>query len=160
MNQGLVVHPTALYAPLRNGAETAWVSAATAQEWADRFGATVGDERVAGSHWVGRPYTSPWSTGRVVDHHDVLAGQGTGVLHAVSGLAELDTELGSRHGWPLCNHLSEDGHARHPDNETLNGLSLPKATEKVIEALACPPWGFTHHTPPINRIAGVTGSPW
>ena len=137
LNQGLVVHPNASYRALELGATTLWVSEETAERWAGVLGAEVGQAVCQGKELVGLAYRTPWKGGHVLGSERVLPEAGTGVLHAVSGLAELDTCLGQEFGWEAPDHLTPDGRVQHSpcasQNTTLAGGDLPVAVREGYE---------------------------
>ena len=164
LNQGLVVHPKTVYVALSlPEGRKAWVSEATAETWAQALGCSVGD-RCLGATLAGRAYTTAWAQGQVVADDRVLPEAGTGVLHAVAGLADLDTRLALDHGWEVRDCLSPDGRVQASPCESQNGLLAEKATTPAVEAafeglpgfLRLPrkmvlPHCWRHKTPTLTR---------
>lgn len=135
MHQGLLVNPDACYVQLVKDDQVAWVSQATAETWAKRLGAQVSSVVCWGSALVGRGYATPWTRSRVSAAPEVCADAGTGVLHAVAGLAELDTMLALRHGWDVRAYLRTDGVVQDSACVEQNGrLAGPAASEPVRSA--------------------------
>lgn len=166
LHRGLVVHPTAAYQPLvlPNG-QRAWVSAETAEEWASVLSAHPDGPPVSGATFEGREYATPWGQGVVAADARVVPGAGTGVLHAVPGLADLDTHLGAAFGWGTRQHLSPDGRVENSPLETQNGHPAGAALEAVAAAYAGWPltqglrrrWAvphcWRHKTPLLTRFS-------
>ena len=166
LHRGLVVHPEATYVALVLRETMAWVSEATADRWAQALGATRTGRTRLGSAFVGRTYRTPWAEGTVVGDARVAPDAGTGVLHAVPGLAELDTLLGHDQGWPLVAHLTVDGRVALSPLAELNGLKAgPEADEAVRAAYADRPFFLAqtrredaphcwrHHVPLLTRAS-------
>ena len=120
LHQGLVVNPEATYVGLEQGGHTFWVSQTTAARWAAALGMEVGARQQAGRTLMGRGYRSPWTEGRVVGSESVAEAGGTGVLHAVAGLAVLDTTLGHTFGWEVRDVLGADGCVRNSPCDAQN----------------------------------------
>ena len=140
LHQALVVNPHARYVRLEKESVGAWVSEDTAQSWALRLGATTG-RACLGSDLAGRPYASPWMRGLVQSDGEVLPGAGTGALHAVAGLSELDTVLAHRHGWEVVQHLSPEGCVMGSPCAEENGLPAgPLANAVVRGVYSTSPW--------------------
>lgn len=142
LHQGLVVAPeTVLVALELPGHGWAWVSQDTAERWAAALGASVSEHRCRGGEMAGQWYSTPWTQGQVTSDSASLAPAGTGVLHAVFGLAEADTSLARRHGWPQVQHLTPDGRVQSSPCLEQNGCRAgPDANAPVGPAYATSPW--------------------
>lgn len=167
LHRALVVDPFATYVALTLGDERAWVSRDTAEHWAVLLGATRLPFERTGSELAGRAYRTPWTTGQVVADPRALSQAGTGVLHAVPGLAELDTALARDHDWTLVQHLSTDGRVLASpcaeQNQTFAGAQ--PSQEPVRAAYAGSPWCrvlphqvehphcWRHHVPLLTRAS-------
>ena len=164
LHRALVVNPQAMYVALDTHAGRAWVSQDTAKEWAGVLSATTSPTTVLGCDLVGREYSTPWSRGVVASDEAVLASAGTGVLHAVPGLSDLDTELGRLHRWKLVQHLAPNGRVTHTPCADQEGLPAgPKASAVVRPSYAQSPWFrelpyqtehphcWRHHVPLLTR---------
>jgi isoleucyl-tRNA synthetase len=167
LHRALVVNPEASYVLLALGEHRAWVSADTATQWSQALGASVLPETMTGSELAGRPYHTPWKTNGVVVADNAAQPQfGTGVLHAVPGLSELDTALGAKHGWGLLQHLSPSGRVElSPCVEENDVPAGPKANAVVRPYYENNPWFhelpytaelshcWRHHTPLLTRAS-------
>lgn len=143
LNQLLAVDPGARFVALSlpQAPGVAWVSEHTASRWVEALGAQLTGRSCRGEELVGRAYRTPWGEGVVVGDARALADAGTGVLHAVFGLAELDSELVKDHGLAQPQHLTPDGQVQHSPMPTQNGLAAgPAASRPVLEALSAHPW--------------------
>ena len=135
LNQALVVHPDALYEALAlpNGS-LAWVSHATAEAWSAALNAPRTGNTKFGAAWEGLLYATPWGQGRVYTDTGVAADAGTGVLHAVPGLAAFDTELGRTHGWAVEPWLGADGRLQASPCPAQVGLAAGDAANAPVMA--------------------------
>lgn len=127
LHRGLVVHPEAMYGQLLLGGQVLWVSQETLAENARQLGASVGKAVRSGASLVGQGYRTPWSEGTVVGDGRVSANAGTGVLHAVPGLADLDTQLARQQGWDVLEHLTPDGRVALSPCAAQNGVPAAQA---------------------------------
>lgn len=165
LHRALVVHPDARYAALALDGVRAWVSEETAEHWATVLSATLTDQRCTGQALAGRAYRTPWTEHTVVADARVLPAAGTGVLHAVPGLAELDTALARDYGWETLPHLAPNGTLQQsPCSEQLGTQAgSPASTEPVRMPYAHSPWHrvlpytvehphcWRHHVPLLTR---------
>lgn len=133
LHHALVVHPRAEYVALVRNGHTFWVSHATSARWEQVLDALPDGRRLEGEHFVGRGYATPWKEGRVCGSERVLEDGGTGVLHAVPGLAALDTELAREEGWDTLDVLGTDGCVRKSPCEAQNGRKTHDA--EALEAV-------------------------
>ena len=108
-HRSLVVNPSATYVLLEKAGEYAWVSEDTSERWMTVLEAQKTGQHCLGADLADAKYLSPWTSGRVASSQKVLSAAGTGVLHAVPGLSELDTDLAADHGWEVLQHLSVHG---------------------------------------------------
>ena len=60
---------------------------------------------------------------------------GTGAVKVTPGHDALDYEIGERHHLPIINILHLDGRMNVPQVPELNGLTVPKARERIVEML-------------------------
>ncbi len=168
LHQALAVNPVARYVALaKEGAPRAWVAEAQAELWAQRLGAAVSADAVLGQGLVGHAYQTPWAHGlTVASDAAVLPEAGTGVLHAVPGLSDLDTQLGQAHGWPLVQWLTPAGRLQGSPCSAQNGLKAgPEAAGPAQHAFADHPWWLAltlpqtvatcwrHKTPLLTRAS-------
>lgn len=136
LHRALVLNPDAVYTALEKDGALAWVSSDTADQWASALGASrTGRERL-GRDFEGAHYSTPWKRGVVCVDHRVLPGAGTGALHAVPGLSELDTALGESHGWALVQHLTPDGFVQKSACEAQNGTRAGTSESKEAATAA------------------------
>lgn len=143
LHQSLFVHPDATYVALtKEGAGRAWVGAEQASVWAQRLGATVSDATCSGAQLTGVAYRTPWAQGfEVRSDASVVPGAGTGVLHAVPGLSELDTQLGQAHGLPMVQWLTPAGRVDQSPCMEQRGLKAgPQASAAVLPEYVSHPW--------------------
>ena len=135
LHHGLVVHPHGVYRQLLLEEHTLWVSQETAEDNARVLGAVVGDATRTGEELVGQAYRTPWRQGTVVGDERVSVSAGTGVLHAVPGLSELDTQMARRWGWEVLEYLTPDGRVALSPCSAQNGVLASKAlVPEVVEA--------------------------
>jgi isoleucyl-tRNA synthetase len=166
LHRALVLNADAEYVELALGEHKAWVCEPTADHWCEALGALRTGAVRDGANFSGMTYRTPWTTGRVVVDSAVLASAGTGALHAVPGLSELDTELGRRHGWELLQHLTTDGMVMLSPCESQNGLAAgPMSNAPVRPLYETSPWFrelpyksaqphcWRHHTPLLTRAS-------
>jgi isoleucyl-tRNA synthetase len=163
LHRGLFVHPQARYVALLLDGHTGWVSEDTAQTWAQRVGATVTSQVRLGASFLGQSYRTPWSDGQVLGDGRVLPQAGTGVLHAVPGLASLDTVLGQAQGWDVVDYLQPDGTVAGSPCEAQNQRAAGEAVDALTQAYAgWPFWAvlrqaqdtphcWRHKTPLLTR---------
>lgn len=142
LNQGLVVCPSARYVLLEKAGQRAWVSEDTAEKWARTLEAVVLEQTCQGVDLEGQAYRTPWTQGVVKASEAVLAQAGTGVLHAVPGLAALDTQLGEMFGWEVHDFLSVDGRVENSPCQAQNGLRAGSSIDEVRHAYEG--WPFVH----------------
>lgn len=137
LHRGLVVHPHATYRALQRDGQTLWVSQETAVSMAKTLGAQLGAATLEGRELVGMDYRTPWAQGTVVGDERVSSDAGTGVLHAVPGLADLDTQLACRFGWEVLDHLTPDGRVALSPCDAQNGVEANQAVvPAVVQAYA------------------------
>lgn len=138
LHRALVVHPRAVYVALVRDGHTFWVSQATVQRWSQVLEAQPDGRTCVGHAFVDRSYATPWMEGRVSESGHVLEDGGTGVLHAVPGLAVLDTELAREKGWDTPDVLGPDGCVRNSACLAQNGRKThdTEALEAVRAAYA------------------------
>lgn len=144
MHKSLVVNPDATYvAVLTVEGEKFWVSQDVAEKWLSSFeGSSVSGESLLGSQLEGREYSTPWVSGVVHADSRVLPDAGTGVLHAVPGLADLDSQLAETFNWETVPYLAADGKVENSPCESQNGLWGTKSlTQEVRDAYQ--DWGLT-----------------
>lgn len=168
LHQALFVNPEAVYVALvKEGAPPAWVCQDQAELWAQRLGATVSSRSCSGEQLAGLRYSTPWAEGFTVrTDAAVVPGAGTGVLHAVPGLSELDTQLGQAHGLPVVQWLSPSGHLLNSPCEDQVGLKAGAASSAAaLPGYAASPWRLTlseamavphcwrHKTPLLTRAS-------
>lgn len=134
LHQALVVNPNAVYVALSKDETLAWVSEDTAQRWAKQFDAEVTDTTCLGRDLMGRSYTTPWGTSVVCSDEAVVAEGGTGVLHAVPGLSDLDTALGKKYNWPVVHYLQPNGTVEGSPCSEQNGQYATKTNATVEQA--------------------------
>ena len=143
LHQSLFVNPDAVYVALvKEGAAPAWVCEDQAELWAQRLGATVTSSSCLGAQLAGLSYSTPWTGGFTVrTDAAVVPSAGTGVLHAVPGLSELDTQLGLAHGLPVVQWLSPSGHLLESACADQVGLKAGQASSAaVLPGYAHSPW--------------------
>ena len=112
-HRALLVHPNTTYQAFLYQGKTCFVSSDTFDKWKEELQAEALDHRVLGSTFAGRGYQHGFGRGQVVADEEVLPEAGTGVLHCVPGLSELDTRLGEKNNWDLCSALDEQGVVVH-----------------------------------------------
>lgn len=167
LHRALVLSPSAEYVALVKGEDLAWVSADTADHWCQVLGATRTDQLRLGADFSGAGYKTPWRRGKVAVDESVLPGAGTGVLHAVPGLSELDTQLGQVHGWELVQHLAPDGRVLESHCASQNGAraGTEEAQKDAHDAYKDSQWFsevpylvqhphcWRHHAPLLTRAS-------
>ena len=164
LHQVLVVNPEGTYCRLEKGDEYAWVAEPQAKLWAEKLGAKVTGVVCQGEQLAGRTYKTPWKEGVVQSDDSVLVDAGTGVLHAVPGLSELDTALGARREWPVYDFVQPNGVLQHSPCEAQNGVKVGElANACVYDAYQNTVWMlkssqtlevahcWRHHTPLLSR---------
>lgn len=170
LHKALVVNPNAEYTALEKDGRVAWVSSDTAQRWATALNACVSDRTCMGSDLVGRTYSTPWSTSSVHASEKVFENAGTGVLHAVPGLSDLDTALGEDFGWNVVQYLAPNGRVQNSplveQDQTKagpqsNAVVAPHYTENAksnMWVVSVPystehPHCWRHKTPLLTRVS-------
>jgi isoleucyl-tRNA synthetase len=167
LHRALVLNPVATYVALEREGKVAWVSQDTADHWASVLGATVLETSRPGASFEGVLYKTPWAQHKVVLDERVLPEAGTGMLHAVPGLSELDTCLGQTHGWELVQHLTAHGLVQQSpcvaQNDTRAGSQ--EAQADAFEVYSNGHWFaqlpyttehahcWRHHTPLLTRAS-------
>lgn len=167
LHRALVLNPSATYVALERAGKVAWVSEDTAEHWAHVLDATLSGLSRPGASFAGVRYKTPWTEREVVMDYKVLSAAGTGMLHAVPGLSELDTVLGEEHAWGLVQHLSPDGRVQQSpcasQNDTRAGS--PEAQADALLAYEQGDWFaqlpyttehahcWRHHTPLLTRAS-------
>lgn len=167
LHRALVLNPFATYVALEREGKVAWVSQDTAAHWVDVLGATMSGACRSGASFANVRYKTPWTQREVMLDERVLPEAGTGMLHAVPGLSELDTCLGQDHGWELLQHLTPNGLVQQSpcaaQNDTRAGS--PEAQADAFEAYSRGNWFaqleyttehahcWRHHTPLLTRAS-------
>lgn len=166
LHKALVVNPNASYTALEKDGRVAWVSTDTAQRWAKVLNAVVSARTCLGTDLEGRAYSTPWTTATVHASESVLDNAGTGVLHAVPGLSDLDTQLGEEFNWNVVQYLAPNGRVENsPFVEQNNSKAGPQSNALVAphyeNALWCAhvpystehPHCWRHKTPLLTRMS-------
>lgn len=147
LHRALVCHPDEVYVAMAHPdrSSRAWVSETTASAWARRLGAAVLDQRVFGRDLVGTAYQPPWGPSRsVIGSQRVLPHAGTGLLHAVPGLSELDSLVAAQLDLPTPDVLSARGLVQESFMAGQDDLRAGAAASKpVLDALAGMAWSST-----------------
>lgn len=131
----LTVNPEADFVRLvLPGGEKGWVSADTAERWSALLEAHVDEVVVKGQDLEGVVYqNAAFKTHEVAVSQRVLPEAGTGVLHAVPGLSDLDTVLGQEKGWTLVQYLSVYGKVQNSPLEAQNGLKAGSEGNELLK---------------------------
>lgn len=146
LHQALVVNPEANYCLLKKEDQTAWVAQDQALHWAKQLDATLLDNVCQGKDLMGQSYTTPWGEFKVQGDNNVLPKAGTGVLHCVPGLSDLDTVLGDRHGWAVKDFVQQNGVLHQSPCFEQNGLKAgEKANQVVVESYGEKVWVLVQH---------------
>lgn len=142
LHRGLVLNPDSVLACLHKDDSRAWVSESSAELWAQRLGATVGEERVHAQDLLGLKYKTSWGSFEVTLDEKVLDAAGTGFLHAVPGLSELDTKMGRDHQWALVQYLTPYGRLQNSplDSQNGTGAGSKESMQEVELAYTNNPW--------------------
>lgn len=112
-HQHLLLHPSSTFKAMMYQNNTYWVSADTFDHWLHTLNATDLEQTVKAQELQGVSYTHAFGCGTVKLEEHVLPFAGTGALHCVPGLSELDSMLGEKHNWELCLALNEQGVVTH-----------------------------------------------
>lgn len=154
LHRNLVLNPDATLVCLEKEGLRAWVTMETASKWAEKLEAQVHENlQVSAQDLEGLEYSSPWKTSTLAFNSKALSEAGTGLLHAVPGLSDLDTVLGREHQWDLVQYLSEDGKVQNSPLENQNGTyaGSPGSFADAHQAYENSPWflkwGYTSEHP-------------
>lgn len=166
LHKALVVNPNSQYTALEKDGRVAWVSSSTAERWATVLNAVVSNQTCLGSDLVNRTYTTPWVSSTVHGSESVLENAGTGVLHAVPGLSDLDTALGEEFGWNVVQYLAPNGRVQNsPFAEQNDSKAGPQSNALVVPHYENSEWCahvsystehphcWRHKTPLLTRMS-------
>ncbi len=149
-NVALAVHPDSTYESVAVGDWRYYVAAAARPALS---GLRDVRHRVRGADLVGLRYAAPFGEipaqrsieHRVVGWEQVVAGEGTGIVHIAPGCGQEDFELAQRHGLPVVAAIDEDG--RYGDGfGDLHGLKALEATALLVSRLSAK--GLLYHQAP------------
>jgi isoleucyl-tRNA synthetase len=149
-NVALAVHPDATYESVAVGDWRYYVAAAARPALP---GLTDVRERLKGADLVGLRYAAPFGEmpaqrsleHRVVEWNDVVAGEGTGIVHIAPGCGQEDFDLAQQHGLPVVAAIDEDGRYG-PGFGDLHGLKALEATAVLVSRLSAK--GLLYHQAP------------
>jgi len=138
-NVAVAVHPDASYERVAADEGSYYVSAAARPGLP---GLTDVRQHVKGAALVGLRYATPFgelAAQRAVEHRvvgwdEVVAGEGTGIVHIAPGCGQDDFELGQRHGLPVVAAIDEEGRYGAGFGE-LQGRRVLEATADVVKGL-------------------------
>ncbi|MBI1734679.1 MAG: isoleucine--tRNA ligase [Candidatus Rokubacteria bacterium] len=138
-NVALAVHPELTYEGVVAGDRVYYVAAAARARFPELRDVR---DRVTGAELVGLRYVGPFDDlpaqqgveHRVVAWDDVVADEGTGIVHVAPGCGQEDFELGRRHGLATLAPAGEDGRYG-PGFGWLEGRSVLEAVPDVITNL-------------------------
>lgn len=134
-NEGLVVHPDALYQKFLWQGKFAWTSVDSwplVSSWYPD--AEVVGLPVKGESFNGLDYRTPWnSSNKVVTDDRVVSGAGTGCMHAVPAFDAYDYDVGKSHGWKVATVMDERG--RFSEQAWTRHQGLKAGEEGSLESL-------------------------
>jgi isoleucyl-tRNA synthetase len=138
-NLAVAVHPRMEYGLYSLADAKVWMAISLAEQVAKKQGLDIGEphEIVKGEALVGLTYEHPFidRQGKVVAAEYVTAEDGTGLVHTAPGHGAEDYQTGLREGLDVYCPVRGDGTYDDTVPDWLQGQSIWKANEKIVERL-------------------------